>query len=83
MVKNLYCIFDKNLERYNDPGYDVGDKEIMVNLKRAMYDKESPLYKFAEDYDCYCLGSFDDKTGIIMLEHEPRLVCHLLSLKGE
>lgn len=83
MVKNLYCIYDKNLERYNEPGFDVGDKEITINIKRAMYDKESFLYKYAEDLDIYCLGSFDDKTGLIMLEKEPRLVAHVLSLKGE
>ena len=85
MEKKLYSIYDKQLERFNVPGFEDDDHIIMVSLQRAAKDKSSFLYINAEDLDLYCLGIFDDKTGYVVKEDQPRLVCHLSSIiiKGE
>lgn len=83
MIKKLYSIYDKKLERYNLPGFNEDDKECMLSLQRAMYDKNEFLFKYRDDLACYCLGEFDDKTGILCALPVPRLVCDISSLTTE
>ena len=85
MEKKLYSIYDKKLERFNVPGFEDDDHTIMVSLQRAAKDKSSFLYINADDLALYCLGIFDDKTGYVVKEDQPRLVCDIANLviKGE
>ena len=80
MIKNLYSIYDKKLERFNVPGFDDDDHTIMVSLQRAAKDKTSFLYINADDLALYCLGEFDDKTGKITIPDAPRLVCDVSNI---
>ena len=80
MTKNLYSIYDKKLERYNDPGFAEDDHTIMVSLQRAAKDKNSFLYINSDDLALYCVGTFDDKIGKITTPNEPRLVCDVANL---
>lgn len=80
MEKNIYSMFDKKLERYNQPGFADDDKEIMISISRAMKDKTQFLYLNRDDLAIYCVGSFDDKTGTITALPVPRLVCDCYSL---
>ena len=83
MIKNIYSMFDKKLERYNQPGFAADDKEIMISISRAMKDKTQFLYLNRDDLAIYCVGSFDDKTGIIEALNVPRLVCDCYSLSED
>lgn len=83
MEKNLYSIYDKKLERYNVPGFDDDDKNIMVGLSRQLKDKSQPLYINRDDYALYCLGTFNDQTGVINALSVPRLVCDISNLTEE
>ena len=80
MEKKLYSIYDKKLERYNVPGFEDDDKTIMISLSRALKDKSQFLYQNRDDLALYCLGSFDDKTGILNALPVPRLVCDISNL---
>ena len=83
MEKKLYSIYDKLLERYNIPGFDEDDRTCQIGLSREMKrDQSSYLFCNKDDLDLYCLGTFDDKTGIIT-DNQPRLVCHISSLTEE
>ena len=83
MIKNIYSMFDKKLERYNQPGFADDDKEIMISISRAMKDKTQFLYLNRDDLAIYCVGSFDDKTGTIESLNVPRLVCDCYSLSED
>lgn len=83
MEKKIYSLFDKKLERFNQPGFADDDREIMISISRAMKDKTQFLYLNRDDLAIYCVGSFDDKTGTIQSLAVPRLVCDIYSLSED
>lgn len=80
MIKQIYSIYDKKIERYNLPGFNEDDKECMISIQRALKMKNEFLYMNRDDLAVYCLGEFDDKTGIISALNVPRLVCDVSNL---
>ena len=80
MEKKIYSIYDKKLKRYNVPGFDDDDNTIRIGLSRQLKNKNEFLYVNRDDLALYCLGSFDDKTGILCANAVPELVCDISNL---
>lgn len=89
MKKNVYVVYDKLQERWNDPVFmnsidnEECDKTWSVSIFREMRNKQSDVYKNADDLDLYHIGVYDDKTGSFDLLDPKRLVLHYSSLKGD
>lgn len=83
MEKKIYSIYDKKLKRYNIPGFDEDDNTIRIGLSRQLKNTNDFLFINRDDLALYCLGTFDDKTGVISAFNVPELVCDISNLTTE
>lgn len=89
MLRNVYVVYDKLAEKWNEPmlayndDNDENDKAIQVSVLREMRNKNSYAYQNADDLDLYHIGTYDDNTGSYSMLEPKRLVFHYSSLKGE
>lgn len=60
-----YAIYDTKAEVFDRPFYVQNDQVAIRSLADALADGRSPLAKHAPDYCLFCLGSFNDATGVI------------------
>lgn len=61
----LNCIFDGAIGAYQVPFYSRTKLEASRQFADACADKNSPFSKHASDYTLYCVGGFDDATGMV------------------
>lgn len=78
----LFSIYDVAESRFKPPFIATTNTAARRAIAEALNaDKNSLIYKYSNEYNLYCLGSYDDKTGLIGSYTEPLLVCNLLELK--
>lgn len=86
MKKMLLVIYDSKAEMYMNP-FSVPTLGVAYrNLADEVARVSDPSNQFAHhagDFELYRLGVFDDESGEIVAEKEPRLVCRLSDLKVE
>lgn len=73
----MYAIQDIKSELFNNPFYSDNDETAKRTVKMALQSDESPLTLYPEDYRLFKLGTFDNKTGIVTAEKEPKWVLNL------
>ena len=64
MIQNLYAIKDTKAG-FNPTFIEANDFTAMRSVKRAMSDPKSDINIFAEDYELWCVGTYDTETGIL------------------
>lgn len=65
MIKKLYAVYDKKAESELGIFEQPNDLVAIRDFSQACAKDESPIRKFAEDYELRCLGQIDTETGII------------------
>lgn len=60
----MYSLHDKKAEEYGRPFYHVNDQDAKRSVAMAL-ESTPVLEKSPEDFDLYCVGEFDEKTGNI------------------
>lgn len=65
MSKKIYSVKDAKAEVFNTPFYQSTHGEAERSFTRLVQDEKSIISQFPDDYDLYCLGEFDDRTGLI------------------
>ena len=69
MIYNMYALYDKVSETFDSPVFCSNDKEYDRQLLVAIDDvirSGKPLgfvLANAEDFDCYCIGTYNTATG--------------------
>lgn len=63
MVLKVYSIRDAKAEVFNAPFYQKTHGEAERSFQQLVNDEKSTVNKFAEDFDLYYLGQYDDNTG--------------------
>lgn len=85
MSYNLYVIFDKK-SCYQPQIYSFGNDETAQRFCYQLYhdaldrDSNSPLASFPEDFDLYCIGTFDSDGDLTSLPN-PRYVCPFIAFR--
>lgn len=76
-MKNIYCIKDNKAEAFV-ANVDVQglDAVAIRTFGDIASDQRTGIYAHVEDYDLYCLGSFDEQQGIV--SHKKDIYNHSL-----
>lgn len=75
---NLYSVYDRKSEAYSPPQTIVNDGvAIRMFNESCKSDPDSMWSKYYEDFSLFCLGEFDEKTGMIDTPYDqPRWVAN-------
>lgn len=61
---NLYSVFDKKGCCYDLVFLASGDADAIRTCDTMVFSRESQFSQYPEDFDLYCVGSFDSRTGV-------------------
>lgn len=75
---NVYSIFDEKGLCYGNPFYFCHDGEALRAFSDLVQDSKSRVALHPSDFKLYRLGSFDDRTGGLGSEKEPKFLANAL-----
>lgn len=79
----MFSVYDEKAEIYNKPFHFPN----METMKRTMIDlvmkKDNDVGKHPEDYLCFCIGEFDEDTGVLTGIPEKKLCFRFSDLLAE
>lgn len=78
----MYSIKDTKVGKYGMPFFKHDRIEAKRELTHAVNGGSEKLELFAEDYDLYEIGTFDQETCQVDI-HEPYFIVHLVELRDE
>ena len=78
---NFYCIYDSTAAVYYPPFTFKIDQQAIRAFAVTMDSPNSNMSLFPQDYSLYCLGSFDEITGMLQPLKNPRRVITAMELK--
>lgn len=64
----MYSVYDKAAGSFNIPFFQLNDRVAIRSFMDLVRDERSQVSKHPEDYDLWCLGSFDDASGLISVK---------------
>ena len=65
----FYSVFDKAIQAYTRPFIMRSNGEALRSFMNEVLDNvESPMNRHPEDYGLFRLGTFDERTGMIVGE---------------
>lgn len=70
-MPNLYTIYDEKAQTFGTPWPSHTHGSAERALRESMGQPDSPHGKFPEDFSLYCVGSFDELTGAILVNDGP------------
>ena len=84
MIK-IYSILDKVPGIYSNPFYLKSNAVALREIKYLINeDKNQNIFNTnIKDKALYCLGSFNEETGIITSNDKPEFIINLIDLKEE
>lgn len=72
----IYTIYDRKGESYLGLMTHANDGVACRSLRLEFEQKPlQPIVKFAEDYDLFCIGAYDEESSQIRPVYPGRLVC--------
>ena len=79
----MYALKDVKAGTFMNPWPESGDPQAIRNLTSAVNgDTGQQISQFAEDFDMYYLGEFDQDTGLFLQgNEEPKFIIHASQLK--
>lgn len=80
MEVKLFSIYDKKAKVFNPPMSSVNQGTLLRTLSDQLERADNLMSRFAQDYDVYEIGYFDDLTGDIQVNGKPGFVCCLEDL---
>jgi hypothetical protein len=84
MVVKIYSVYDKKTRFYGPLLCLQNDGHAGREYKRMFSKEQHPVSQFPDDYQIYCLGSFDDSNGKIEFPfgNNPVMVYEVSELLG-
>lgn len=77
----MYCIHDKKADAWRQPFFSENDTEAKRMITTVAIDPNSQLFNYAEDFDLYAIGAFDNTTGMFDALTEPDRIAEVQYLK--
>ncbi|QXP08494.1 MAG: nonstructural protein [Arizlama microvirus] len=74
MKLKIYSIFDEKAKAYAQPFYMQQDGLAMRAFGDLVNDKTSQLNKHPVDFTLWCLGEYDDNSGMFCCD-KPKHIC--------
>lgn len=67
-MNEIFSLFDSKAEYYMPPFFERNANTAVRAVEAAMATDNHPIYKNAEDYSLFHVGSWDQETGRITSE---------------
>lgn len=74
-----FSVYDKAVEAYMQPFFMRSKGEAIRSWTQAVGDPKSNFCAHPEDYILFCVGAFEDGSGIFTV-HEPEKIITALEL---
>lgn len=81
MTQYIYSVRDRVADLYGPPLFAPSDAVCLRSIRAAANGDASLMRYASADFDLYCIGEYDDKTGEIV-GFVPRQVASLTSILG-
>lgn len=81
-MNNVYSVFDEKAVSFMRPFIFTTDGQATRAFSDGVNDSSCHLSKHSEDYSLHCIGTFDEKSGLIVAETPTRLVCRASEFKN-
>jgi len=65
-MKSLYSVFDQVSKLWGLPFHSHNNKTAVRDFATAAQDPNTQIAKNPADYQLYCVGSFDESSGVII-----------------
>lgn len=66
MISNVYAVRDVKADAFVSPFFRRTHKEAMRYFGDAVVSKDTMFHAHPEDFQLFCLGQFDDETGLLV-----------------
>lgn len=70
MIKKIYTVYDAKAEFYATPFFARNNGEALRMFQEAANDKTITIGQYPEDYALFCIGEWDELSGVINLPTE-------------
>lgn len=81
MELKAFSIRDAKAEIFNPPFYKKTHGEAERDFKTLVNDPKSQVHMYAEDYDLYFIGVYDDNSGKFLPLDTPQHLVKAVQLK--
>lgn len=65
MKKNIYTVYDSKALAFMQPFYSERHEVAQRHFAAAANDINTDIGRYSTDYTLFCIGEFDDQSGII------------------
>lgn len=65
MIVKIYATYDKLAKAFNERTFMAPNNEVAIRIIQNSQKQDQFLNENADDYQCWCLGSYDNETGTI------------------
>lgn len=65
MIVKVYAVYDSKVETYLPPFCQMTNAAAIREFSDRANTPNHQWQKHPEDYSLFCIGSFDDQTGVI------------------
>lgn len=85
LVKKVYyAVYDRKAEMFSSPFLEVKDGTAIRAVQDVVINQSDHAFaKHPSDFSLHRLGVFDDETGIIEGQKEPKKVIDIETLQGD
>ena len=70
----MYSIYDAMVEAFVNPMFFRTDREAQRSFLDEANREDSNIHLHRDHYSLYCVGVFDDDTGLVTGNNEPVLI---------
>lgn len=78
----IYTIYDKKTQSFSETIFTAVNEAIAVRIMSLTLSRDEMMFKYAEDFDLYCVGQFAQDSGEIT-SNKPEFIINLISVKNE
>lgn len=81
MILHAVAVRDSATESYNRPFFVQHPAQAVRSFSDECNNKESDMFRHAQDYELWLIGTFDDSTGF--MASNPERLARAVDLKKE
>lgn len=81
-IRKLFSILDKKAQIFMTPFFQTSEIFAQREVMAAMQNSDISLNLFAEDYELFLLGEFDDVTAKMRMENQPKFIVSATTCKN-
>lgn len=74
MKVRVFAVYDEKAKAFGQLGCCLHDGQAMRDFTDQICSPQSHLSKHPEDYKLYCLGEYDDNSGVLVSFPQPEFL---------